>query len=717
MGLVDCAPRAAPEGAIHVDGGAAEGGDGTPERPLRTLSLALERSPGGLVVLAAGRYEAPAIAGVTVTGRCADAVTVEAGTLGAGAVLSRLTLDASIAPPTVTPGAEVRLTAVRVVGEAAGLVVAAGAEVRATPLALSGPGGGVEIAGEGHFECGRCLAEDAHGSSFRVQGSLVLRHTTVRGPGRRAIAGGAGGSILAEDLRVVGAAEAVHITDEARFVGERVFVEGGLHGVACANGAFEISDYAVARTGESELRLAGCEGVVRRITVDGRAPARGARAVGLSVGTGGVLDVSRAHLHQTTGVGLEVYEGTATVSQIAINGAQAAIEIRGGGWVEATGLHIDASTLTDVFLDGGDGRVAGARLIPGLQPDRASPFVSIIVNDEVRGAPSRLTLEDAEIVLEDGRALAIGVLDQCEVHATRLSVLAPGETPERTGIYVPDGVATVDGGFFEVPRIAAAATPAGAIELRDVAADTSRWAYDALDVFSGGRLAVERFELTAAGGPLGAAQGDGSHLEARRIHARRASNLAALDGATVTVEEALFEGPIGAAVAAVGSGSRIDARRVRVAGGRPAFGRGGFVALFAGDGAEVSAADLVIDGVNGIGVLARFATLEIAGLAVSSAQRVGTDPGEGVRVEQASLRGTDLRISNIEGPGLVVIDATVDVPRTALLDNEIGVLQRGENSLHTDPSRIAGNAVEDEICDQCSATPPEVPAPRPLPPL
>ncbi len=72
---------------VHVDAGAAEGGDGSADAPFRGIQAALDLAGergGGLVVVAAGSYPETLVlttdhAGVHLAGRCRELVTLDAG--------------------------------------------------------------------------------------------------------------------------------------------------------------------------------------------------------------------------------------------------------------------------------------------------------------------------------------------------------------------------------------------------------------------------------------------------------------------------------------------------------------------------------------------------------------------------------------------------------------------------------------------------------------
>ncbi|RKH35005.1 hypothetical protein D7X12_34535, partial [Corallococcus sicarius] len=82
--------RPARQGELWVDG-AAPGGDGTRERPLRSLAEALARPGPQLVHLASGRYEGPFLLpeGTRLVGAGPTTVLTVASGAGAGVVETR----------------------------------------------------------------------------------------------------------------------------------------------------------------------------------------------------------------------------------------------------------------------------------------------------------------------------------------------------------------------------------------------------------------------------------------------------------------------------------------------------------------------------------------------------------------------------------------------------------------------------------------------------
>lgn len=718
LGFDACEEAAAPPGAIHVDGEAGEDGDGTARRPLRTLADGLARAePGDVVVLAPGRYSAPAVVGVELRGRCADEVWVATPMLGDGAALRGLALDASEVAPALAPGAAVELSEVRVAGASAGLSVPAGARLVGRGLALSGAGPGVLVAAGATLLCERCLVENAHRSAFEIHGEATLRRTTVRGPGFRAIRAMPGGSLTMEDLRVVGAARAL-MFEGARGTARRVAIEGGTSGVR-AIGAADVSfvDLATMGNGGQDFFLNAGRAEVRRFTVDARGVAVRARSGAVVVREGGELELTQGFFDPGSGMGISMHRGLVRARDVAIVGGLLGLDVGAESRFEGVGLWVTGSNTASAFVSSGDLVLSASRLGPGQEPQAVSPFVSILADEDLDGRPATVVLDDVELNLGPHVAVGVGVLDDTEVTARRLSVVARGEGTDRTGIAVFAGQVSVEGGFFDVPRIATGVSDAAAIELRDIAADTSAVVHDAIDVYEGARVTLERFELLAAGGPIGVAQGGGSRLEARFVRALGASNLAALDGARLVVEDAWLERPVAAGVVVAGGDAHAVVRRVRMIDGVPAFGAGRFVGLFAGTGAAATVDDLVVTGAVGVGVFARLASVTFAGVAVASGRRLGLEAADGVRVEQSTVKGADLRVEGIEGPGLVVLDSSLEVARAAILGNEVGVLRRGENSIRLEPALVVDNRMEDDVCDQCSAAPPSVPPPRPLPPF
>lgn len=674
--------------------------------------------PEGAVVLEAGVHRMERLADVTVVGVCAAQVTLRVETLGPGVTLRGVTVLADEAAPVVEAGANVTLREVRVEGEHAGLVVEAGAQVEAEAFAVVGPGGGVTVAGAAALSCVRCLVEDTVQAAFYARGELTLRDTTARVSVRDGILADTGATLRVEDLRVVGAVHAVTVSG-AQGHAERVVVEGGADGVQVTHrGELTLEDYAALATAGTVLAVRNARGVVRRVTADAEPTPRGVRHNGVSVlGATSELDLEQAVFHDAGTRGVEVNEGTARVRDLYVRGGLFGLDVSWHGLLEATGVRIVEPELSPVLASNADLRLSSAWLGPAQgAPDPV--LVSVLASDDTGERPARVTLVDTEIALPELPAVGVVALQGSQVEARRLRVTSEGDELERSALFVSGvGRIAVEGGHIRAPRVAGSASGGAVVELRDVAVDQRPWVFDAVDVVGGAGLLLERVRILGGGGPLAVAQGEGTELRMRRVHVTGSSNVAVLDGAMATLEDVRLERPVGTAVAVFGTGATMVAERLRLEDGVPAFGVGRFVGIFVGDGAAASLEDTVVERVQGVGVYVRLAALEVAGLAVRVATRFGLDPGEGVRVEQSRVSGVDVTVSSVAGPGLVVADAEVELERAALLDNEVGVLRQGENAVRLSPSRVAGNAVDDDVCDQCSTTPPEVAPPKPVPPL
>jgi hypothetical protein len=389
---------------VWVDAAGWRPGDGTRERPLRSLAEALAR-PGPLTVhLAPGTYPGPFTlpGGVRVEGR------------GAGSVLFAHGPDA----PVLRAGGDAVLVDLAVVGGAWGLEVTGGGRVRVERVGFSGQrAGAVRVeAGRLEAEAARFEASVSETTGVLLEGAAVearLAGSAFTGPYRRAVrVRGAGARVQVEDARFSGPVSAVGV-DGGHAEVRRATAEGG------RGSAFSVVEGALVL---EDVRVTGHEyGVsamqARRLEVRGFTSARAERA-----GLGVVR--SRAVLEdvvvQGSGEfgGIQQVGGEVEVRRFRVEGA---VEY---GLVAVQGtLRARDGTITRV-RSSGDG-IAG----DGLHLRQVEADVEGVVVDGVAGT-CVLVAQDARVVLRDAE------LSGC-AHAG-LSVDTLGRL-EATGVEVRGG--------------------------------------------------------------------------------------------------------------------------------------------------------------------------------------------------------------------------------------------------------------------------------------
>lgn len=207
----------APAGALalYVQAGAV-GGDGTPDAPLGELAEALARAaPGGAVLLAAGRYPAPARlrAAVSLLGACPEAVqlTLPPGVAALGLEADGLRLAGLALPPLLVSSSVSVDASIVTAGEATGVTVEAQGILHARRLLLEAGGGeGVSVAGTADLR--GLVVRGARGRAVRSQRG-VLRLEAVRLSGTRSAPGEEPTALVCRDCQLE--VEGLEVTDNA----------------------------------------------------------------------------------------------------------------------------------------------------------------------------------------------------------------------------------------------------------------------------------------------------------------------------------------------------------------------------------------------------------------------------------------------------------------------------------------------------------------------
>jgi len=666
----------------------------------------------------------------TLLGGCAAQVEITLGAIGADTSLEGVTLAVPEAPTAVEPGADVTLRSVRIIGDATGLDLGPGATLVAEALAVRAGTNSVRVAEGAEFECTRCALEGPEASIEGFQqgiecngGEVRLRHTTLRHLDR-GVTGNRGCDLELRDVRAVDCFMAV-VVSEAEADISRFAADSGFFGIRVfEGGVLKLREASFVGNGFSDLSTLG-RVEASRLSTDGTLPNDGADSgrQSILVGPGATAAVTQFVAFEAGTDALFVWNGgDATVTDLRIDGAgfggnaqRGRLEIVGAAITRtAVGVNAQTTPAGPDALEVGRATLRDVVLGPG-RPLTGHFWVGAFVDSDVPDQPSRMALHDVHVRFGPEPAVGVAIL-QGRLRATRLVTVASGPQRQRTAVAIAEGGhATIEAATLQSPR-AVTATRRSRAELADVEVDNRAWPIDAIDVVEGSELSARRLTVLGDGGPPLVVQGVDSRAVLRGLRAHRAGNIAAIDGASLELRDAILEAPVGGGVALAGAGVTAQLDGLWVRGGGPAFLGPRFAAVAASAGAAASLVDVTVEGsFGGTGVFALLAQLELERVAVLDTQ--GDGAAEGLRLDATTATGTDLLLRGMNGPGLVVIESDIEVARAAVLDNEIGILRQGESRLRLDPSRVEGNRSTDEVCDQCSEAPPEIAPPTPLPPL
>ncbi|MBZ4421211.1 hypothetical protein [Myxococcus sp. RHSTA-1-4] len=341
------APREAPPAEatrthVWVDPAGWKPGDGTRERPLRSLAEALAR-PGPLTVhVALGTYTGPFTlpAGVRVEGQ------------GPGSVLYVEGPDA----PVLRAGRDTALADLAVLGGAWGLEVTGGGRVRVERVGFSG-----QRTGAVRVEAGRLEVEDARfeasvseTTGVLLEGAAVEARITgsvFTGPFRRAVrVRGAGVRVEVEDARFLGPVSAVGVDGghaevrrataeggrgsafsvvEGALVLEEVRVTGHEYGVSAMQARrLDVRGFTSVRAERAGLGVVRSRGVLEDVVVQGSGEFGGIQQVG------GELEVRRFRVEGAAEYGLVATQGRLRVRDGTIT------RVRSGDGIAGDGLHL-----------------------------------------------------------------------------------------------------------------------------------------------------------------------------------------------------------------------------------------------------------------------------------------------------------------------------------------------------------------------------------------
>ena len=684
------------------------------------------------VVLEAGVHVFERLEAVTLVGTCATQVELQVDVLGPGVVLHDVTLLAEEAPPVVEAGARVTLRRVRVVGAESGVVLREGAELAAEAIALDGAGEGVQVEAGAHFECHRCAFDGPGGVRLGGQQGLEALggRVTLRGASFRgfdiAMSARRDAALDLEDVRVIDSDSGVRVQDATTRI-RRLAVTGGLLGVSASRGTTDIEDASFAGNWRTDVAVSRGTMNARRISADGRIVVDAStRSAVDCVGATGVLRLDQAVVVEPGNIGVSVSECDAEVAALRVDGGSTGAAAVGGR------LQIDGARLTRNRVGLSSESIGPRRSEPDSDPEAGrrgvltarrvhvgtgapapgDRWVGVFVGPVGRWHLPHADLEDVHLELGEHPSMGAAVVEG-SLAARRLSMAASGAESDRAGVVVAAGRVTLEGATLELPR-GVAATRASEVELTDVRIDNRAWLVDAIDVVGEAQVDARRLTLQSDGAPGVVVEGSGARLTAEAVRASGTANLAAVDGGRLEVRDARLDGPVASGVAAAGAGTVLDLAGVWIRQGAPAFLGPRFAGVsVSGDAAGVLT-DVTVDETNGgVGVLAVLAQVEVQRLAISGGRGVS----DGLRIDSGAVSGAEVLLRGMPGPGLVVIDGRVQLARAAVLRNEVGLLRQGENEVALDPARVEGNETRDDVCDQCSETPPEVAAPTPVPPL
>ncbi len=634
-------------GTLHVATWGDDGGDGSRDRPLRSLGAAIDLATAGAgpeILLAAGAYEENLRLddeqdGIVIVGRCRELVRID----GSGVDEPTLRVD----------GGDIDLRGITLSGGRVGLWVQAGggpggrARIRADRLTLSGNHlAGLLVAGGG----GRVEATD-----------LVVDGTepTTEGEFGRGVDLEAGGTLEATGLVLEGNADVGFFAWNAgttatvhggRFAGTLARPDGNAgRGIEISDGAtFDGSDLTITENRDSGVLGIG-DGT--RITLsaswitDTRPIGDGSFGRGLELRSGATLLATDLSLSGNRDTGLFASDPGTTA------------ELR-GGWIS------DTATLPD----GSAGR--------GVELRRGASLTLIGTRIEGNHDVGLLAAGPGTTLLIDG-AEVIGTLPSGDGEGGRGVSVLEGASVSGTGLWI-DG--NRDVGLF----LSGAGTQAvleGVTVQRTTVNGVGRGGrgigvQEGASLDASGLVVMGNTEIGLFASQPGTA--------VRLAGARVAGTLAALDGmmgrgvdleagATLLATDLRVEDnrDIGVFVDGTGTTAEIDA--LSVIGTSPREDGAGGSGVMVQSGGALSVATVTVIGNHGGGIVASGTDSHIVVSGGRVAQVVSAQTersGIGlVAQDGATLEAEAIRVEDNAGPGVYVYDAVLDLVDSELVGN------------------------------------------------
>ena len=539
------APYGNATGDVYVDAAAASAGDGSADQPFATLDAALQAAPDGAIVVAAGRYPGghafgDGNSGLSLTGRCADLVTLDAAgavatiAVEAGAsesfTLDGLTLTgATDAALSVTGGQVVARQLVANEGLAAVLVTGGTSALDLSDAWLSGspagPSEGLRVADEAFVTVTDVAIAQTSAAAVDVRTSATLTGTGVRidtvlptdhdGFGLYADSGAV---VDLADVDIVDASGLAVFTDGDRTsvtlssgrIGPVVVGVDGAVGLWAQNGAtITVADLVVEDTvlwGAVALQdghLVMRDTVVTRVRSEG-----GTRDAGIVVMDGGTLDFEGLVVDAASSIGIVIQDGTVEGTDLLLSDLSASAD---GSSAGVTATLASTAHLSGVTMDDSVGAAfaafdTGTRLdVQDAEAAGSDGSRGFVVSSGARVSCTRCVLTRAGVIAVVGERASRMDFDQITVGTAGI------------GLWAYDGGEIVGSGA-DVDRFtdtAAIADGAGSVvDLRDarVYGDAGARSVGAV-AQNGGEVRLEQVDLRHTGLLAVAAQLGGARME------------------------------------------------------------------------------------------------------------------------------------------------------------------------------------------------------------
>jgi hypothetical protein len=688
------------EDTLYVDAAAAPGGDGSAGRPFSTIQAGADAAGargGGLVAIASGTYtESLALGsrhdGVTLAGRCAEGVRVDAAGIQ-NSVVVELVRQAREARPRVT------LDSLTLTGGTRGGVLVASADLvgrrlhieqnenfgvflerASTTLSASTIGqtrwsgrygSGVWASVGSRLALTDVIIEDAYDGIFAQEADemsleRVRIHTTTGGPCVLAIA--------------VGSLEGDDVTLEK-------CTKGGLYVVEQTNANFRDLTVRDAARVDNDSGYGIAVGMGGRLFVDGL-DITGSEAYGAYVINGdSTLEIRNGEITGSLGHGLHVAEGgradDASVPSVRLedvrlanngfdgavlaDGAQLVakrVEIVGNG---NTGLQVaNASTrgsVTHVELQ--DVRIAGT-----LQMD---PWVAPVPGGYGLYATGDVTIQGSNVVVEENRVLGIALENRSELE---LEDCVVSHTLPDVGELYGWGMQAASGAAARLDRCVVEGNHGNGVSVTD---DGTR-----LDLVD-----------TRVIGTVRTVEPESASL--------RGSGVSVWDGATATLDRVTIDSnpAHGLIVSGAASSATVTETEIRNTYQTTAglFGRGATVSR----GGQLRLSTSTLTGNVEAGVLAHGANSRVdLDRCVIEDTRRGRQGRLALGLGTAAhgtLHATDVEVRGTEGPGAYLyFDGFVRLERADLHDNTFaGAAVLGDGELALVESRVYDNMTDPDL--------------------